>query len=112
MATKKHRPTELRTIHAFRSTVQNLPLRTRCLQGGHHFEIDVPKVGLIFKLMCPRWTSFSNFKLAGHIQKEKTEIIAAEMNIFLYFSGPIAVGLRENRNNFGSSLLRGRLCNI
>ena len=35
------------------------------------FEIDVPKVGLILKLMCPRWASFSNFKLAGHIQKRK-----------------------------------------
>ena len=48
------------TVHAFRSTVQNLPLRT--------------------------------------YKKLNTEIIAAEMNIvfcvsFLYFSGPIAVGL-------------------
>ena len=64
-------------------------------QGGHHFQFDVPKVGLIFKLMCPRWALFSNFKLAGHIRgtynKENTGIIAAEMFFFfLYFSGPIA----------------------
>ena len=35
------------------------------------FQIDVLKVGLIFKLMCPRWASFSNFKLVGHIQRRR-----------------------------------------
>ena len=36
------------TVHAFRSTVQNLPLRTICAQGGannRNSEDD----------MCPRW---------------------------------------------------------
>ena len=37
------------TVHAFRSTGQNLPPRTRCAQGGPNFQIGVPKVGLIFK---------------------------------------------------------------
>ena len=60
-----------RAVHAFRSTVQNLPLRTRCAQGEHHFHIDVPKVGLIFKLMCPTWAPFSNFKLARQKEKRK-----------------------------------------
>ena len=48
------------TVHVFRSTVQNLSLKTRCAQGRPHFQIDVLTVGLIFKLMCPRWASYSN----------------------------------------------------
>ena len=44
------------TVHAFRSTVQNLPLRTRCAQGGPNNSNSEDE-------MCPRWASFSNFKL-------------------------------------------------
>ena len=41
------------TVHAFRSTVQNLPLRTRCVQGGRNDSNSEDE-------MCPRWASFSN----------------------------------------------------
>ena len=52
-----------------------------------------PKVGIIFNLMCPRWALFSNFKLAGHIQKRKYRNNCRGNVFFLYFSGPIAVDL-------------------
>ena len=52
-----HKKTQTyQTVHAFRSTIQNLPLRTRCAQGG-------PNISNFEDEMCPRWASFSNFKL-------------------------------------------------
>ena len=67
----------------------------------------MPKVGIIFKLVCPRWASFSNFKLAGHIQKRKYKNnCRGKMNIFLcsflfYLVGPIiAVALSTSKKIF------------
>ena len=61
-----HKKTQTyRTVRAFRSTVQNLPLRTRYYaqvgpNNNSGDEMCKVKVGIIFKLMCPaRWTSFS-----------------------------------------------------
>ena len=42
-----------KTVHAFRSTIQNLPPRTKCAQGG-------PNISNFEDEMCPRWGSFSN----------------------------------------------------
>ena len=46
------------TVHAFRSTVQNLPLRTRCAQGGRNTSNSEDE-------MCPRWASFFKFQTRG-----------------------------------------------
>ena len=61
-----HKKTQTyRTVRAFRSTVQNLPLRTRYYaqvgpnNSNSEDEMCKVKVGIIFKLMCPRGTSFS-----------------------------------------------------
>ena len=93
-------------------------LRTRCAQGGSHFQIGVPKVALNFEFQTrgletwmgsiPR-TSVSFFILcfcslaqpiAGHIQKNKyrKDRREHEQNVVSHFcicSGPIAVGLIE-----------------
>ena len=67
------------------------------------FQIDVPKVDLIFKFMCPRWVPFPNFKLAGRIQKRKYRNNCRGnkhffcVSCFFYFSGPVAVDLREKK---------------
>ena len=57
---KKHRPTKLFTPFEalYKTCLRNgnapkvgqisATLRTRCAHGGAHFQIDVPKVGLIF----------------------------------------------------------------
>ena len=95
--------TDLRNCsHLSKHCTKPASLRTRCAQGGHHFQIDVPKVGLISKLMCPRWASFSNSKLAGHIQRKKhrsncrgNELFFC-VSFFLYFSSSIAVGLMRS----------------
>ena len=70
---------------------------------------------IIFKLMCPRWASFSNFKLAGHIQKRKLYGNKCRGNerffcvsFFLYCSGSIAVGPRYHQLTSAATTVSAR----
>ena len=71
---------------------------------GHHFQIDVPKVGLIFK-----------FKLAGHIQKRKLYGNKCRGNerffcvsFFWYCSDSIAVGPRYHQLTSAATTVSAR----